>query len=183
MKNVILKTFRTVHSVSKKLWILQCNINVNCTYAKKRKCVSKLKLEVWLESRLTGRWLSPRMLFLRIHWWFSTILETSNKIVWSNVFWYIKVESVKLCALRARHVLTCVACLRAHVPTCLACLCVHVPTCVAYLLAHVPTCLASSDVNEVIRAVLNSLFFLQKDFTRTKSTKSTKTQLSKSTKT
>ena len=46
----------------------------------------------------------------------------------------------------------------------------------------------SSNVNEVIRAVLNSLyfyycfFFLQKDFTRTKSTKSTKTQPSKSTK-
>ena len=34
----------------------------------------------------------------------------------------------------------------------------------------------SSNVNEVISAVLNSLFFfLQKDFTRTKSTKSTKT--------
>ena len=39
-----------------------------------------------------------------------------------------------------------------------------------------------SNVNEVIRAVLNSLFFLQKDFARTKSTKSTKTQPSKSTK-
>ena len=36
---------------------------------------------------------------------------------------------------------------------------------------------ASSNVNEVIRAVLNSLFFfLQKDFARTKSTKSTKAQ-------
>ena len=35
----------------------------------------------------------------------------------------------------------------------------------------------SSNINEVIRAVLNSLFiyfFLQKDFARTKSTKSTK---------
>ena len=40
----------------------------------------------------------------------------------------------------------------------------------------------SSNVNEVIRAVLNSLFFLRKDFARTKSTKSTKTQPSKSTK-
>ena len=40
-----------------------------------------------------------------------------------------------------------------------------------------------SNVNEVIRAVLNSLFFfLQKNFTCTKSTKSTKTQPSKSTK-
>ena len=44
----------------------------------------------------------------------------------------------------------------------------------------------SSNVNEVIRAVLNSLFFyycffLRKDFARTKSTKSTKTQPSKST--
>ena len=38
----------------------------------------------------------------------------------------------------------------------------------------------SSNVNEVIRAVLN--FFLQKDFTRTKSTKCTRTQPSKSTK-
>ena len=39
------------------------------------------------------------------------------------------------------------------------------------------------NINEVIRAVLNSLFFLQKYFARTKSTKSTKTQPSKSTKT
>ena len=31
-----------------------------------------------------------------------------------------------------------------------------------------------SNINEVIRAVLNSLFFLQKDFARIKSTKSTK---------
>ena len=40
-----------------------------------------------------------------------------------------------------------------------------------------------SNVNEVIRAVLNSLFFLQKDFARTKITKSTKsTESTKSTK-
>ena len=32
-----------------------------------------------------------------------------------------------------------------------------------------------SNVNEVIRAVLNSLFFLRKDFACTKGTKSTKT--------
>ena len=32
----------------------------------------------------------------------------------------------------------------------------------------------SSNVNEVIRAVLNSIFFLRKDFAHTKSTKSTK---------
>ena len=32
----------------------------------------------------------------------------------------------------------------------------------------------SSNINEVIRAVLNSLFFLWKDFARTKSTKNTK---------
>ena len=43
----------------------------------------------------------------------------------------------------------------------------------------------SSNVNLVIRAVLNSVFFffLQKDFARTKSTKSTKMRTSKSTKT
>ena len=29
--------------------------------------------------------------FLRIHWRLSTILETSNKSVWSNVSWYVKV--------------------------------------------------------------------------------------------
>ena len=28
---------------------------------------------------------------LRIHWRLSTILKTSNKCVWSNVFWYAKV--------------------------------------------------------------------------------------------
>ena len=44
----------------------------------------------------------------------------------------------------------------------------------------------SSNVNKVIREVLNSLyfyycFFLRKDFARTKSTKSTKTQPSKTT--
>ena len=32
----------------------------------------------------------------------------------------------------------------------------------------------SSNINEVIKAVLNSLFFLRKDFAHTKSTKSTK---------
>ena len=36
----------------------------------------------------------------------------------------------------------------------------------------------SSNINEVIRAVLNSFFFLQKDFARTKSTKSTKRTIS-----
>ena len=29
--------------------------------------------------------------FLRIHWRLSTVLKTSNKSVWSNVFWYVKV--------------------------------------------------------------------------------------------
>ena len=28
---------------------------------------------------------------LQIHWGLSTILETSNKSVWSNVFWYVRV--------------------------------------------------------------------------------------------
>ena len=28
---------------------------------------------------------------LRIHWRLSTVLKTSNKSVWSNVFWYVKV--------------------------------------------------------------------------------------------
>ena len=41
----------------------------------------------------------------------------------------------------------------------------------------------SSNINEVIRAILNSLFFLRKDFARTKSTKSNKsTRSTKSTK-
>ena len=30
------------------------------------------------------------MLHLRLHWRLSTILKTSNKSVWSNVFWYVK---------------------------------------------------------------------------------------------
>ena len=29
--------------------------------------------------------------YWRIHWGFLTILKTSNKSVWSNVFWYVKV--------------------------------------------------------------------------------------------
>ena len=41
----------------------------------------------------------------------------------------------------------------------------------------------SSNINEVIRAVLNFFFFLRKDFARTKSTKGTKTQSSKKAKT
>ena len=35
--------------------------------------------------------LLKRLLCLRIHWRLSTILETSNKGMWSNVFWYVKV--------------------------------------------------------------------------------------------
>ena len=43
--------------------------------------------------------------------------------------------------------------------------------------------LTISNINEVIRAVLNFFFFLRKDFTRTKSTKRTKSNKStKSTK-
>ena len=30
-------------------------------------------------------------IFLRIYWRLLTILKTSNKSVWSNVFWYVKV--------------------------------------------------------------------------------------------
>ena len=49
-----------------------------------------------------GTWFSMTRFFLshfihyslRIHWRLSTILETSNKIFWSDVFWYIKVYSV-----------------------------------------------------------------------------------------
>ena len=28
---------------------------------------------------------------LRIHWWLSTVLKISNRSVWSNIFWYVKV--------------------------------------------------------------------------------------------
>ena len=28
---------------------------------------------------------------LRIRWWLSTILKTSNKSLWRNVFWYVRV--------------------------------------------------------------------------------------------
>ena len=35
---------------------------------------------------------NPFLLHLKkIHWRLSTILKTSNKSVWSNVFWYVKV--------------------------------------------------------------------------------------------
>ena len=33
---------------------------------------------------------SPFSKLLKIHWRLSTILETSNKSVWSNVFWYVQ---------------------------------------------------------------------------------------------
>ena len=32
-----------------------------------------------------------RPIFLKIQWGLSTILRTSNKSVWSNIFWYVKV--------------------------------------------------------------------------------------------
>ena len=35
--------------------------------------------------------------FLRIQWRFSVILETSNKSLWSNVFWYVKVGILWQC--------------------------------------------------------------------------------------
>ena len=28
----------------------------------------------------------------RIHWWLSTVLKISNRSVWNNVFWYLKVH-------------------------------------------------------------------------------------------
>ena len=31
------------------------------------------------------------VMYLRIHWRLYTILKTSSKSIWSNVFWYIKV--------------------------------------------------------------------------------------------
>ena len=36
-------------------------------------------------------------LILRLHWRFSTILETSRKSVWSSVFWYVKVCIFWIC--------------------------------------------------------------------------------------
>ena len=34
---------------------------------------------------------SVNNIYLRIHWRLSTVLKTIKKIVWSNVFWYVKV--------------------------------------------------------------------------------------------
>ena len=48
------------------------------------------------------------------------------------------------------------------------------PQCMHCFLQYGQGC--SSNINEVIRVVLNFLFFLRKDFARTKSTKSTKRQ-------
>ena len=39
-------------------------------------------------SHLGQKWSAK---WLRMHWRFSTILKTSTKSVWSNVFWYVKV--------------------------------------------------------------------------------------------
>ena len=36
-------------------------------------------------------------LLIRIHWRLSEILKTSNKSVWSNVFWYVKVYIFQKC--------------------------------------------------------------------------------------
>ena len=45
-----------------------------------------LKWVEWLKNSIPCHQLS-----LRIHWRLSMILKTSNKSVWSNVFWYVKV--------------------------------------------------------------------------------------------
>ena len=45
-----------------------------------------LTLELEFEIHLT-----PKTIPLRIRWRLSTILKTSKKSVWSNVFWYVKV--------------------------------------------------------------------------------------------
>ena len=34
---------------------------------------------------------SSKLPYLKIQWRLSTILETSNKSVWSNIFWYVKI--------------------------------------------------------------------------------------------
>ena len=44
----------------------------------------------WLFFNLHLRWTKCTV-YLRIHWRLSTILETSNKSVWSYGFWYVKV--------------------------------------------------------------------------------------------
>ena len=48
----------------------------------------------WLKEKLTDfHWfpIVQGLVFLRIYWRLSTILKTSNKSVWSNVFWHVKV--------------------------------------------------------------------------------------------
>ena len=44
-----------------------------------------------MNSSATFHLISDVISNLRIHWRLSTILKTSNKSVWSNVFWYVKV--------------------------------------------------------------------------------------------
>ena len=55
-------------------------------------------LRYWVKQNdLTSLWVSCNFFrsrskkFLRIHWRLSTILELSNKSLWSNAFWYVKV--------------------------------------------------------------------------------------------
>ena len=57
-----------------------------CIFIKKRNLVHP-----YLSQRRFGRASSVHFQALRIHWRFSTILNTSNKNVWSNVFWNLKV--------------------------------------------------------------------------------------------
>ena len=57
-----------------------------CIFIKKRNVVHP-----YLSQRRFGRVSSVHFQALRIHWRFSTILNTSNKSVWSNVFWNPKV--------------------------------------------------------------------------------------------
>ena len=65
--------------------------------------VKVLKLLMKIQYVLFGTLGGYMLLFggkkpaLRIHWRFPTILKISNKSVWSNVFWYVKVCIIWKC--------------------------------------------------------------------------------------
>ena len=49
-------------------------------------------IQVMKDARYVNKLLNfSTFLNLKMHWRLSTILETSNKSVWSDVFWYVKV--------------------------------------------------------------------------------------------
>ena len=60
--------------------------------SQKKQCVSNLKLEIWLESRLTSRWLSPKNALFNGRIPFLWFANTGIELPFSKISW-LKLQS------------------------------------------------------------------------------------------